>query len=447
MQKRKELFLELLYYCFDSMLIPLIRSNFHVTESNGHRNRLFFFRHDVWRALTEPSLVHIKLSMFEELKTEKARKLLDARSMGFSQIRLLPKGPSVRPIMNLRRRVTQLQSGKAVLGLSINSILAPVFNMLSYEKVKQSERLGSALFSIGDIHVKVKAFRNRSQPGSVSTQTYYFAKVDVQSCFDTIPQRKVVRLMEQLVSETEYRVARHAELKPAGYHGYQGQRDPLLKPTRKFIAKARAGNDFASFEDTVNQELSAGKKSTIFVDAVMQTFQGKEKLLDLLGEHVERNIVKIGKKFFRQKNGIPQGSVLSSLLCNFFYAEFERQHLAFLNQHSQLFRLIDDFLLITTDRQQAQEFLQVMHAGNEEYGICVNPHKSLTNFNIKVNGVQILRSAGSGFPYCGIMINPETLEITKDRDRRRDTGMVLTLSAQASRHIFWSDMMQQWSTR
>ena len=406
------------------MLIPLIRSNFHVTESNMHRNRLFFFRHDVWRALTEPSLVQLKLSMFEELKTESARKLLDARSMGFSQIRLLPKGTGVRPIMNLRRRVTRLQKGKRVLGQSINSVLTPVFNVLSYEKLTQSERLGSALFSVGDLYGRIKAFKTRIRQGSVSTPTYYFAKVDVQSCFDTIPQRKVVSFMEQLVSQSEYQVARHTELKSGESRGYRSQQDAPLKPAKKFVAKARASNYFASFEDTVNQDLSAGKNSTVFVDAVMQTFQGKNELLELLEEHVERNIVKIGKKFFRQKTGIPQGSVLSSLLCNFFYAEFERQHLAFLNQTSQLFRLTDDFLLVTTDRRQAQKFVQVMHAGNEEFGIGVNPGKSLVNFNMKVDGVQIPCSFGSDFPYCGIMINPRTLELTKDRGRRRDTGTV-----------------------
>lgn len=40
-EKRKEIFLELLYYVFDSILIPLIRFNFHVTESSTHQNRLF----------------------------------------------------------------------------------------------------------------------------------------------------------------------------------------------------------------------------------------------------------------------------------------------------------------------------------------------------------------------------------------------------------------------
>ncbi len=75
----------------------------------------------------------IKHSMFEELDTATALRILDTRKLGFSQLRLLPKENGVRPILNLRRRPQK--KGTKVLGQSINSILAPVYNMLTYEKV------------------------------------------------------------------------------------------------------------------------------------------------------------------------------------------------------------------------------------------------------------------------------------------------------------------------
>lgn len=134
MNKRLEIFHEFIYYVFDSLLIPLIRANFHVTESNVHRYRLFFFRHDVWREFSEPAMASLKAAMFEEVKNDKAHNILASRSLGFSQIRLLPKSAGVRPIMNLRRR-TLKKGSRNTLGYSINSTLAPVYNMLTYEKV------------------------------------------------------------------------------------------------------------------------------------------------------------------------------------------------------------------------------------------------------------------------------------------------------------------------
>ena len=133
--KRKESFMEFVYWVFDSFLIPLIRSNFHVTESNGNRNRLFYFRHDVWRMLTEPSLSNLRQNLFEEMPTERVTKLLASRSLGFSKIRLLPKSAGVRLITNLRKRQQIVSNGITKLGRSINSVMIPVFSVISYERV------------------------------------------------------------------------------------------------------------------------------------------------------------------------------------------------------------------------------------------------------------------------------------------------------------------------
>lgn len=133
-RKRSEIFHEFVYYVFDSILIPLVRSNFYVTESSAHRYRLFFFRHDVWRSISEPAMAELKAKMFEEVKPDEALSLLDSRRLGYSLVRLLPKQMSVRPIMNLRRRMVTRKSNK-ILGQSINSILGPVYNMLRVEKV------------------------------------------------------------------------------------------------------------------------------------------------------------------------------------------------------------------------------------------------------------------------------------------------------------------------
>jgi hypothetical protein len=67
--------------------VPLIRSNFYVTESNADRNRLFYFRHDIWKRLSAPSIVSLKESMFEEMPMDRITKLLSVRKLGFSKIR------------------------------------------------------------------------------------------------------------------------------------------------------------------------------------------------------------------------------------------------------------------------------------------------------------------------------------------------------------------------
>ncbi|KAI4202907.1 MAG: hypothetical protein LQ350_002278 [Teloschistes chrysophthalmus] len=442
--KRKEILHEFLYYLFDSFLIPLIRSNFYVTESNLHKNRIFYIRHDVWKALTEPEVARIKKSMFEEIPVMKARHLLDTRTLGFSQVRLLPKGTGVRPIMNLRRRVTKLQNGKAVLGRSINSIMAPVHRVFDLERRQVPGSVGSALFSVGDLYPKLKAFRDKYHCKTKQLPLFYFAKVDVQSCFDTIPQGGAIKVMEQLASKDLYRLACHAQIKAADTVYHKNGAHETSKPSRRFLASAHPPLDFRSFDEIVEEQLASEKKNTVFVDNVLRTTHKRQQLLYLLRDHVEGNIVKLGKKFFRQKKGIPQGSVLSSLLCNCFYAKLEATKLSFVEKDdSLLLRLIDDFLFITTEREDAVRFLQIMHDGLAEFGVQVNPAKSLTNFRTEINGLVLPSLSGNAsFPYCGTSIDIRTLEIAKDRDRRKATGIIAASEVDAM-----ANLKQHWQTR
>jgi telomerase reverse transcriptase len=113
------------------------------------------------------------------------------------------------------------------------------------------------------------------------------------------------------------------------------------------------------------RSMSMALKQTIFIDQVTLTiynlyqysivvkvvydFQSRTATLKLLEEHIRENIVKvrlfsriylalfamrfvqIGRKYFQQIVGIPQGSALSTILCSFFFGDLERTHLNILD--------------------------------------------------------------------------------------------------------------------
>ncbi|KAF3355829.1 hypothetical protein VdG1_06567 [Verticillium dahliae VDG1] len=412
MNKRLEILNEFLYYVFDSLLIPLLRSNFYVTESSVHRYKLFFFRHDIWRYVAEPAMAELKATMFEEVKLDHARRILENRKLGFSQVRLLPKQISMRPITNLRRRAAPI-GNKKMLGLSINSILGPVYSALKLEKELDPSKLGASMFSVPDVYRRLNAFKNSlgDTPGKL-----YFVKLDVKAAFDTIPQDAVLKLMQDVTTQDRYKLLKHVEIK-AGHVG------GVHKPTRRWQAVAICEHDKTPFLDRVESQLAPTKRHTIFIDNVMQRSEDRRKLLSLMTTHIEQNLVKLGKKYYRQKNGIPQGSVLSSTLCNYFYADLELQHLSFLSgQDCMLSRLIDDFLLITTDVRKARRFVKVMHKGFPDYGVSISPAKTLVNFEMEIDGGSVARLPdGEKFPYCGTLIDCKTLAIGKDRGHIKDT--------------------------
>ncbi|KAJ5147503.1 hypothetical protein N7526_000855 [Penicillium atrosanguineum] len=425
-QKRIQLLHEFIFFVFDSVVIPLVRANFYVTESQTHRYHLFYFRHDVWQRLTEQPLAELKATMFEELEPKKANRMLARRSLGYGSLRLLPKATGLRPILNLRRRVVKGADWRGKkFATSINSTITPIYNMLTYERQQAPVKLGASISSVGDMHPRLKGFKVQltQQLPLSSVKAFgelprlYFVKLDIQACFDTIPQQRLLRLVEELVSQETYHITKHVEINPRSI-------DPRGYPSRKFAARAAPVTKQQHLADIVASGAHPRKPNTVFVDTVSQRVQSAEELLDLLDEHVRNNLVKMGREFYRQRSGIPQGSVLSSLLCNFFYAELERTVLGFLQpSESLLMRLIDDFLLITTNPKQATQFLQVMLRGQPTYGVTVNPTKSMANFTAAVDGIHIPRLEGTSlFPYCGCLIDTHTLELHQDRDRMLDGG-------------------------
>ena len=316
--KRKELVAELLYYVFDAFLIPLIRGHFHVTESGVQRNQLFYFRHDVWKTISRPALTSMQRSMFEPCNTAEVKRGLAKRALGVSQVRLLPKEYGMRPIINLRRRVQKLQKGQLVLGKSINSILTPTFSVFNYERTVHPSMVASALFSVEDMYPRLQAFRTSLEDQGLAGSPLYFAKVDVKSCFDTIPQKRLMELARSILGADMYHVTKYSRAKLLGGHKHETPGFGA-KPSWRYLTKATAGSKDFDFNKEVESDSMSGRSKTIYVDGVLQKSETRKAILDLLEEHVESNLIQMGNRFYRQKEGIPQGSIVSSLLCSYFY--------------------------------------------------------------------------------------------------------------------------------
>ncbi|ETS88050.1 hypothetical protein PFICI_01878 [Pestalotiopsis fici W106-1] len=434
-RKRTELFSEFLYYVFDSILIPLLRSNFYITESNTDKYRLFYFRHDVWRYVAEPAMAALKVKMFEEVNLDEANRLLDSRQLGFSQVRLLPKGTSLRPIMNLRKKMLK-RGNKTLLGSSINTLLKPAHTILQLEKLLNPAKLGSSMTSVGDVYMRLAAFKSSigSQSGPL-----FFAKVDVQSAFDTIPQAAIVGLLDSIPQRRGYQIAKHIEMT-------NNSSSELLAPTAagksskpriKWLSTAMKHRGSQALLEYIESDPALKRNNTVFIEDVFKKDFDTSSILRLVASHIQQNLVKIGKKFFRQKEGIPQGSILSSTLCNYFYADLEIHVLKFLDSEDcLLLRLIDDFLLVTTDKAKATRFVEVMHAGVPEYGVVVNPAKTLVNFDLDFTGkatpVPRIGRGSTGFPYCGALIDTASLNVSKDRRPRRAPNNITEAAAAAA---------------
>lgn len=162
-------------------------------------------------------------------------------------------------------------------------------------------------------------------------------------------------------------------------------------------------------------------------------------------------MLKLGRCFFLQTVGIPQGSVLSTLLCTLYYGHMERNKIfpylslsghdvtirpengcaapeatsdvSFLSPKYLLLRFVDDFLFVSTSKKQASSFFSRLQRGFREYNCYMNQEKFCMNFDYggthKLDSKRLLvGSDGVSFmQWSGLLINSCTLEVQADYSR------------------------------
>ncbi|GAA5971226.1 hypothetical protein JCM11641_004195 [Rhodosporidiobolus odoratus] len=424
MEKRRELLCEALYWFMDGFVVDLIRTAFYVTDAAMHQNRPLYFRQDDWNALSTPLLDSLRNTVFEKVPATQIIPFQQNRELGFSFVRLLPKETGVRPIINLARRPLKISpNGRRELGQPINKVLQSVFNVLTFEKKRKPRLVGSLVSDPNEIFTKLKSFKMRmlEKTGTGKMPQLYFVKVDVRACYDTIQQDKLLGIVEEVLSEAVYWVQKYSRVTTTG---------PQV--VKQFKRRACTDDDLGLFEDLA-ESLAGELHNAVFADQVVYERVVRDRLLQLLKEHITTNLVKVGGRLYRQKEGIPQGSVLSSLLCSLFYGDMEKQKLGFLDDpDSVLLRYVDDFLFISTNEPLAGRFLRVMDDGIPEYGCTISAEKRLTNFDITLEDGEVVPPVGDGadFPWCGLAINTRTLEIQFNTQPQADQQIVdqLTIS-------------------
>ncbi|GAA6017246.1 hypothetical protein JCM11491_001868 [Sporobolomyces phaffii] len=430
MEKRKELLAEFLYWFFDSFVTEVVRTAFYVTDSATHQNRPLYFRQDDWKALTAPLLESLGQTVFERVPDNQVIALeRQPRELSFSYVRLLPKEAGVRPIVNLARRPLRIgPNGEKEVGQPINQILRGVFDVLTFESRRKPHLVGSLVTNPQEIYAKLKQYKASlfagNEDGIGELPELYFVKVDVKSCFDTIKQDKLLALVEEILSETLYYIQKYSQV--VAYSG---------KTARMFKRQACADDDLGSFQELA-MKLAENLHDVVLTDQVRYDDVDRDKFMALLKEHITTNLVKVNGHLYRQRDGIPQGSVLSSLLCSLFYGDMENTRLAFTKDiKSLLMRYVDDFMFVTTKKHLAVRFLQTMVDGIPEYGCFVSTEKRLTNFDVSLDDGEVVPPLASGedFSYCGLAIDTKTLEIKMNLRLQMNKEIVNQLTIQRFR--------------
>ncbi|OQR95063.1 telomerase reverse transcriptase [Achlya hypogyna] len=371
---RRRLLVQLLQWIWEDLVQPIIRTHFYATTMEGQFYHVQYYRRPLWAKISQLAALDLQRSLLRPLPGA-------PREASASSVRFVPKPRGVRPIMNLSKR-SRRQT------LSTNCLLRNALHVLSHELVRQPRLLGASTRSTTAMHAKLCSFREAWVAGG--RQPVYFVTLDVERCFDTMKASRLLQLLPTVLTQEVYVVRHHSVVRPGPVFRSEhpvvapGTHDPIAE----FVAARGATPD------------------SVYVDGVVYSTIAKKDILALLKAHLLNHHVRIGSQTFLQTEGIPQGSVLSSLLCNLYYADFEKQVLRSRMQlrHDLLLRYTDDFCFLTTSLPQARKFVDLMTKGSRVYGCHVNPQKTRTNFLPGDIPTQLL-------VWCGLVLDPATMHV------------------------------------
>ncbi|XP_051246417.1 telomerase reverse transcriptase [Dicentrarchus labrax] len=401
---RTQILGQFLAWLLDGYVAGLVRACFYVTESVGQKNATRFYRQEVWAKLQDLAFRgHLSKGQMEELTPAQVASL--AKATAISRLRFIPKTDGMRPIT----RVIGVDAKTRLYRGRVRDLL----DMLRACVRSTPSLLGSTVWGMTDIH---KVLRSISPAQKDKPRPLYFVKVDVSGAFESLPHDKLFEVIDQALSPVQdelFTVRRYAKIWADSHEGLK----------KAFVRQADFLEDNMGSTNMKGFVMSLQKRRKVHHAILVEQhfcsdLHGREAL-QFFNQMLTGSVVQFGKKTYRQCRGIPQGSVVSSLLCCLCYGHMENTLFKDIAvKKGCLMRLVDDFLLITPELHEAQTFLKILLAGVPQYGLVVNPQKVVVNFQASESvgsfpGIRVL-PPHCLFPWCGLLLDTHSLDVYKD---------------------------------
>ncbi|KAJ6661400.1 hypothetical protein lerEdw1_015028 [Lerista edwardsae] len=391
---RERLFSKFLYWLMDSYVAELLRSFFYITETMFQKNLLFFFRKTVWSKLRRngirPLSMHVHFHSSSHLATVHLRALAKEEIEALQQkkcvplaskLRFIPKRNGLRPVVKLDSVVGAEKFCRKSRDKKVqyfNTQLKNLFSVLNYERMKNPTLLGSSVFGKDEIHGVWKKFVLKVLEANAELPKFYFVKADVTGAYDTIPHNKLVEVISQVLAlerKTSYSIRRYAVVMKTR-NGF------IRRYFRRHVSVCKEFMpDMKRF--VCHLQESSSLQNAILVEQSVSLKERSSRLWEFFFQLIHNSILKI-------ENGV-------------------------------LMRLTDDFLLVTPHLMQAMAFLRTLATGIPEYGFEINPAKTVVNFPVDeaIPGCSEFKQLPSCclIPWCGLLIDTQTLEVYCDYSR------------------------------
>ncbi|XP_037549563.1 telomerase reverse transcriptase [Nematolebias whitei] len=404
---RTQILGQFLTWLLDGYVVSLVRACFYATESMAQKNAVRFYRQEVWAKLQDLAFRgHLAKGQMEELSPAQVASL--PKGTVISRLRFIPKTDSMRPITRVVGADAKTRIHKARVRDLLDMLQACVHSTPSL--------LGSTVWGMTDIH---RVLCSLAQSQKDEPQHLYFVNVDVSRAYESLPHDKLVEVINQVLSPVQDEILFIRRYAKIWLDSHEGLKKAFLRQA-SFLQDSMGSSNMKGF--LMSLQKSGKAHHAILVEQYFSSDLCGREALQFFTQMLAGSVVQHKKKTYRQCRGIPQGAVVSSLLCCLCYGHMENVLFKDISENKGcLMRLVDDFLLITPDHHQAQTFLRTMLNGVPQYGLVVNPQKVVVNFEVSGSlgagpGIRMLPPRCL-LPWCGLLLDTHSLDVYKDYSR------------------------------
>lgn len=233
----------------------------------------------------------------------------------------------------------------------------------------------------------------------------FLLKVDLQQCFDNIPQDAILNIISNLLTEDEY--------------FYQEMQIFQTKSINSKIEKIylRRSPDFLlplnlPEAQPLAYELPPDIKPGYIMKENRMKIFSKSQISRILNEIVKNTVIKYQNSYYTRKIGISQGCTISAILCAIYYAYLDKH---FNGMKCFISRYVDDFLVIADNYDDIAKFLEISTSLKEK-GFIINQSKISSNIDISTKSGNIPIFKSNFIEWCGLKIFDQKVAIKSECD-------------------------------
>lgn len=431
-EQNREIFLCFLRWFYGDYVVGFVAAFFHVTNTANNGAQLLFFRHSDWSKSAQ-----------EYLTSYAHKYLCSARAVAVGKVGLFPKGDTGMRMLCFPE--------KERLGMTkyIRSICIEI-RRLAFERY-----MPRMVASVPDVVYTILSFMNGKKDKNI-----YYMKFDVSACYDVLPQKKILEIIDELIDPTDVFVvdteSEKARLVKLGRGKWSLYKQLILKsvkeksPSRILLGPARVTLDQVkqapkSLKDsryTIRKSDLIEKDKKIDFDLSKVTLNTalpqyrvfrKSEIVDAVSKQLFESAIKItlpGQRaeIFKRKKGIFQGLNLLAIFCDLFfdYVMFKEANLSYDRQHTLVVRYADDFLVLSESSDDVKTIYRSISDALLQHDILINEEKSESNFKGNID---------RNITFCGLRIDTETWGIVKEY--RMPAPLACTAPKKIYNHGLW----------